>query len=232
MKLLSRSSLQTRHKSNDLFLDIKEVLMRYDNLPAPDHLQRTIEAVTARGIRVESVDTKEAALARLQALIPAGAVVMTGGSVTLTQIGFDALLISGNHPWRNFKADLLAEKDPAKQSAMRLQGTLAEFFLGSVNAISETGELVFVSATGSQLPAYAFSSRNVIWVAGAQKIAPNLDDAIRRAREYVLPLEDQRQKNNGNKNGSFIGRTLILEREPAYLRRNLVLILVNEVLGY
>jgi L-lactate utilization protein LutC len=206
--------------------------MSYSVLPDPDQLQRTIEAVKARGIKVELVETKEAALARLQALIPAEAVVMTGGSVTLTQIGLDALLISGNHPWRNFKADLLAEKDPVKQSAMRLQGTLAEYFLGSVNAIAETGELVFASATGSQLPAFAFTSRNVIWVAGAQKIAPTLDEALRRVREYVLPMEDQRQKNAGNKNGSFIGRILILEREPAYLRRNLTLILVNQVLGF
>ena len=157
---------------------------------------------------------------------------MTGGSMPLTQIGFNDLLISGNHPWRNFKADLLAEKDPVKQSAMRLQGTLAEYYLGSVNAIAETGELVFASATGSQLPAYAFSSRNVIWVAGTQKITPTLEDALRRVREYVLPIEDQRQKSVGNQSGSFIGRILIFEREPAYLRRNLVLILVNEVLGF
>ena len=206
--------------------------MSYITLPTSDRLQRTMEAVKDRGITVELIETKEAALAKLQTLIPAGAVVMTGGSVTLTQIGFDALLISGNHPWRNFKADLLAEKDPVKQSAMRMQGTLAEYFLGSVNAIAETGELVFASATGSQLPPYAFSSRHVIWVAGAQKIVPTLDDALRRVHEYVLQMEDQRQKNAGNKNGSFIGRILIFEREPAYLRRNLVLILVNEVLGF
>jgi len=74
--------------------------MSYISLPDMDQLQRTMEAVNARGIKVELVETKEVALARLQALIPAGAVVMTGGSVTLTQIGFDALLISGNHPWR------------------------------------------------------------------------------------------------------------------------------------
>jgi len=104
--------------------------MSYSTLPDTMRLQKTIEAVKARGIMVELVETKEAALARLQTLIPAGSVVMTGGSVTLTQIGLDALLISGNHPWRNFKADLLAEKDPTKQSAMRLQGTLAEYFLG------------------------------------------------------------------------------------------------------
>jgi len=206
--------------------------MSYSTLPDTMRLQKTIEAVKARGIMVELVETKEAALARLQTLIPAGSVVMTGGSVTLTQIGLDALLISGNHPWRNFKADLLAEKDPTKQSAMRLQGTLAEYFLGSVNAIAETGELVFASATGSQLPAYAYSSRNVIWVAGAQKITPSLDEALRRVREYVLQMESERQKNVGNKGGSFIGRILIFEREPAYLRRNLHLILVNEVLGF
>jgi hypothetical protein len=206
--------------------------MSYISLPDMDQLQRTMEAVNARGIKVELVETKEAALARLQALIPAGAVVMTGGSVTLTQIGFDALLISGNHAWRNFKADLLAEKDPAKQLVLRLQGTQAEYFLGSVNAISETGELVFASATGSQLPAYSFTSRNIIWVAGAQKIAATLDEALRRVREYVLPMEDERQKNAGNKNGTFIGKILIMEREPAYLRRNLTLILVNELLGF
>ena len=206
--------------------------MDYAALPTPESIQQTIESVKARGINAELVDTKEDALARIRALIPEGAVVMTGGSVTLQQIRFEALLISGEHSWRNFKADLLAEKDPAKQSAMRRQGTLAEYYLGSVNALAETGELVFASGTGSQLPAYAYSSRNVVWVVGAQKITPTLDAALGRVREYVLPLEGQRQKSLGNKAGSFIGRILILEREPSFLRRNLGLILVNQVLGF
>src|ERR1043166_665894 len=206
--------------------------MNYAALPTPERVQRTLEAVKKRGINAELVETKEAALSRIQEIIPAEAVVMTGGSVTLQEIGFEALLISGRQPWRNFKAALLAEKDPAKQSALRRQGTLAEFYLGSVNAIAETGELIFASGTGSQLPAYAYSSRNVIWVAGTQKIAPTLEDALRRVREYVLPLEDQRQKSVGNKAGSYIGRILIFEYEPAFLRRNLTLILVNQVLGF
>ena len=206
--------------------------MAYDTIPAAEHVRRTVDAVNERGIHAELVETKEAALERVQSLIPAGAVVMTGASVTLQQIGFEALLISGNHPWRNFKADLLAEKDPLKQSAMRREGTLAEYYLGSVNALAETGELVFASGSGSQLPAYAFTSRNVIWVAGTQKITPSLEDAVRRVREYVLPLEDQRQKSIGNQAGSRINRMLIIEGEPAYLRRNLRLILVNQALGF
>jgi hypothetical protein len=206
--------------------------MDYAALPTPEIIHRTLEAIHARGIHAELVNTKEEALAKIQALIPPESVVMTAGSVTLQQIGFEAVLISGQHPWRNFKADLLAEKDPVKQSAMRRQGTLAEFFLGSVNAIAETGELVFASGTGSQLPAFAYTSRNVVWVAGVQKITPTLDDALRRVRQYVLPLEDERQKKFGNKTGSYIGRILIFEYEPAFLRRNLTLILVNQALGF
>src|SRR5512133_390899 len=194
--------------------------MDYAALPTLERIQRTVEAINARGIHAEVVETKEQALARVQAIIPPEAVVMTGGSVTLQQIGFEALLISGQHPWRNFKADLLAEKDPVKQSTMRRQGVLAEFFLGSVNALAETGELVFASGTGSQLPAFAYTSRNAIWVAGAQKITPTLEDALRRVREYTLPLEDERQKKFGNQTGSYIGRILIFEFEPAFLRRN------------
>ena len=206
--------------------------MDYATLPATQHIQRTLDSINARGIHAERVETKAAALERVLAIIPPGAVVMTGASVTLQQIGFEEILISGNHPWRNFKADLLAEKDPVRQSAMRRQGTLAEFYLGSVNALAETGELVFASGSGSQLPAYAYTSRNVIWVAGVQKITPTLDDALRRVWEYVLPLEDQRQRGLGNQAGSRINRILIIEGEPAYLRRNLTLILVNEVLGF
>lgn len=213
-------------------MSAKETRMDYGTLPALEQVQRTVEAVNRRGIRAELVETKEVALERVKALIPPGCVVMTGSSVTLQQIGFEDMLIRGEHPWRNFKADLLAEKDPAKQSTMRRQGTLAEFFLGSVNALAETGELVFASGSGSQLPAYAYTSRNVIWVVGTQKITPTLEDALQRVREYVLPLEDQRQKSLGNPAGSRINRILIIEGEPAYLRRNLSLILVHQVLGF
>jgi hypothetical protein len=206
--------------------------MDYAALPTRDRIQQTVEAVQKRGIHAKFVETKEEALARVKELIPDHAVVMTGSSVTLQQIGLEAILISGQHPWRNYKAELLAEKDPVKQSALRRQGTLSEFYLGSVNAIAETGELVFASGSGSQLPAYAFSSRNVIWVSGAQKITPSLEDALRRVREYTLPLENERQIKYGNKTGSYIGRILIFEYEPAFLHRNLTLILVNEVLGF
>jgi L-lactate utilization protein LutC len=168
--------------------------MKYNILPTPHRLQITIEAVRSRGVKVTLVETKESALTQLQALIPAGATVMTGASITLQQIGFEPLLMGKKHPWRNLKDEVLEEKDPAKQAVLRKQGTLADYFLGSVHAIAETGEIIIASATGSQLPAYAFSSSNVIWVAGTQKVTPTMETAFQRVREYVLPLEDQHMK--------------------------------------
>ena len=202
----------------------------YTQLATPDQIQLTIAAVETRGVKVQLVNTAAEALAKVQQLIPTGANVMTADSQTLKEIGFEALLKSKSHLWVNLKDEMLAETDPQKQGALRIQSALAEYYIGSVHAITETGEIVTASNSGSQLASYAFTSKNVIWVAGTQKIVPTLDSAMRRIREYSLPLEDERMKAMGMR-GSRIGKILIFEMEPPHLRRNVNLILVNEVLG-
>jgi hypothetical protein len=87
------------------------------------------------------------------------------------------------------------------------------------------------SASGSQIPSYAFTSKNVIWVAGAQKIVRDLDEGLRRVREHSLNLETARMKSLGYP-GSMIAKILIVEREPAMLGRKVSMILVNEKLGF
>ncbi len=207
--------------------------MEFSVLPTPDRVQKTIASVRQRGVTVTLVGTKEAALAHLQTLIPAGAAVMTGASLTLQQIGFESQLLGGNHPWKYLKAGILAEKDPVHQLALRKQATLSDYFLGSTHAISETGEILIASATGSQLGAYAYSSTNIVWVAGTQKITPSLETAFQRLREYVLPLEDKHMKQlYGDQARSFIGKILVFESEAPYLHRSVNLLLVNEVLGF
>ena len=202
----------------------------YGALATQEQIEQTAAALEARGIKVVVTNTGAEALDYIKQVIPAGATIMTGASITLQQIGFEEVLISKAHPWVNLKDELLAEKDPARQAELRRKSILAEYFLGSVHAIAETGEIVIASATGSQLPSYAFSSPNVIWVAGAQKITPTLDDAIRRVREYNFPRENQRMKDMGYP-GSMIGKLLIFERESLYLNRHITLILVKEAVG-
>ncbi len=203
----------------------------YNTLASEQAIRNVTDALTKRGITVHHVPTKEAALDTLQKLIPQDASVMTGSSTTLEQIGFVDLLKSGKHPWKNLKDAIVAEKDPAKQNMLRKQSSMADYFLGSVHAITEEGQLLIASNTGSQLPAYAYSAEHVIWVAGTQKIVPTHNDAFRRLHDDVFPREDQRMKGLGAP-GSVINKILIIEGESPFNARTLHLVLVDEVLGF
>ncbi len=204
--------------------------MNYETIPADETVAKTAAALAERNFNPIVVNTKEEALEKIKSLIPAGASVMNGSSTTLNQIGFVDYLRAGNTGWDNLHEAILAEKDPAKQMELRKQSILAQYFLGSVQAITESGQLLVASASGSQLPSYVFSSPNVILVAGTNKIVPTIENALARLKEYVFPLEDQRMKDGGAP-GSVIGKVLIYEREimPA---RKINIILVNEKLGY
>jgi hypothetical protein len=154
---------------------------------------------------------------------------MTGGSVTLEEIGFIDYLVSGKHPWKNWKDTIVAESDPEKQLAVRKLSSLAGYYIASAHAVAQTGEVLVGSNTGLQVPAFAFTSEHAIWVMGAQKIVPTLEDAIRRVREYSLPMEDKHQKALGNP-GSALNKMLITFGE--YFPGRLTMILVKEKLGF
>jgi len=204
--------------------------MDFSTLANQASIDKTIAALSQRGVTVELVADKAAALAAIKNYIPAGAEVMTGGSTTLDQIGFTDVLKSGQHPWKNLKDAIMAEQDKAKQADLRRQSILSQYWLGSVHALTEAGQTITASGTGSQLPAYAFSSPNVVWVVGAQKIVPNLELGFQRLKEYVFPLEDQRMKSIGYP-GASISKVLIFERETMP-NRKIHLILVQEALGF
>lgn len=204
--------------------------MKYDTLASKESIKKTSEALKARGINAELVNTKEEALKRISKLIPPGKEVMTGGSTTLDQIGFTEMLKSGKHPWKNLKDEILRETDPAKQMELRKKSVTAEFMIGSVHAVVETGEVLVVNATGSSIPGYSFSSDNVIWIVGTQKIVPTMEEGFKRLREYCFPLEDKRMKSIGYA-GSTLGKFLLFERE-INPNRKVNLIFVNEKLGF
>lgn len=204
--------------------------MKFDILASKEIVEKTMKALKSRGINAEFVNTKGDALKRINKLIRPGKEVMTGGSTTLDQIGFTELLKSGNHPWKNLKDEILAEKNPAKQMELRKKSVTSEYMIGSVHAVVETGEVLVVNATGSSIPGYAFSSDNVIWVVGTQKIVPTVEEGFKRLREYCFPLEDKRMKSIGYQ-GSTLGKFLLFEKEIMESRK-VTLIFVNEKLGF
>jgi hypothetical protein len=113
---------------------------------------------------------------------------------------------------------------------MQKLGAAPEWTIGSVHAITEDGQVVIASNTGSQLAAYAYGSPHVILVVGAQKIVNNLDDAMKRIYEYVLPLESERLRKAIGAPRSNVSKLLIINKEITVGR--LTVIFVEEKLGF
>ena len=207
--------------------------MNYTTIPSEEVLSKTAEGIKAHNEQPIIVQTKEEALAKIKELIPAGASVTNGASKTLEAIGFIDYLKSGTHGWNNLHEKILEEKDPKKQTLLRRQMSVSDYYLGSVHALTEAGEILVASNTGSQLPSITFNSQNLIFVVGAQKIVPTLEDAFKRLHEHVMPLEDARMKGvYGPQGGTFLSKLLIYYGENASSKRTVTVIIVRESLGF
>lgn len=205
--------------------------MNFNTLSSKEIQTKTADALRAKGYEVFEVENGSQALEKIKTLIPKNASIMNGSSRTLEQIGFVDLLKNKNHEWNNLHDAILDEKDTTKQAELRKQSVLSDYYLGSVHALTETGDFVIASASGSQLPHIVFTSQNLIFVVGAQKIVPTLSDALRRVEEYTFPLEDKRMKELGYP-GSLIAKELIFKDELKVMGRKVIIILVNESLGF
>ena len=203
----------------------------FDTLATDEMIAATVAALAKNGMEGIVVADSATALAKIQELIPSGVSVMNGSSVTLEQIGFIDYLKSGAHPWQNLHAAILAENDAAKRSHLRKQASLSDYYLGSVHGLAMTGEMVIGSNTGSQLPHIVFTSTNLIFVVGAQKIVPTLADARKRLEEYCLPLEDKRLRGLYGV-GTRISKEVIFHAENPKSGRQVRVIIVKEKLGF
>ena len=95
---------------------------------------------------------------------------MTNTSRTLDEIGVTAE-INESGRYDAVRGKMMAlYGDPTKKREMRKIAAAPDFALGSVQAVTEDGEVLIASATGSQLGQYPYSAGKVIWVAGTHKI--------------------------------------------------------------
>lgn len=206
--------------------DIDESL---DELASEETIEETVENLEANGFSVIVVDSADDALAELQSLIPTDASVMNGHSTTLEEIGFDEYLSDGDHEWESLPDEIWSIDDDAKRQAARRESQTADYFLGGINGISQTGELVAADRSGSRIGAYPFAASNVVIVSGVNKIVPTLEDALDRLETVAYPLENERAKEAYGVD-SAIAKQLILRQELEEGRTTVVLI--REHLGY
>lgn len=189
------------------------------------------EALASRGFEAIVVADKAAALEEIKTIIPKGASVMNGASITLREIGYMDHLATAKHGWNDLHANILAEKDPSKIASHRQKALFADYYLGSVHALTLEGEMLIASNSGSQLPHLAFTSPNCILVVGEQKIVKDLAAAWKRLNEEVIPLEDKRALGDYGAH-TMDTKTLIMHRMNPTSGRSVKVILVQDKLGF
>jgi hypothetical protein len=205
--------------------------MDFKSIASEEQRKKTIDSLKGKGYEVIFVKTGKEALDEIKETIPENASIMNGSSTTLQQIGYIDFLKSGESKWNNLHKKILEEKDPEKQSKLRKESVLSDYYLGSVHALVETGEFIIASNTGSQLPHVVYTSQNLIFVVSTKKIVGDREEGLKRLEEHVIPLENQRmQKAYGI--DTTLNKIVIFIGENPMSNRKVKFILIDEDLGF
>jgi hypothetical protein len=151
--------------------------------------ERTLEGLRQRGFLAEYSASSNEAKERVLNIIPPEASIGAGGSFTLLETGIlDALRDRGN--------PMIIKTAPGKPSPEatkeRRDALTADVFLTGCNAIVEDGRLVNIDGTANRVSALAFGPKQVIVIAGTNKIVGDLDAALWRVRFIAAPMNAKR----------------------------------------
>ena len=154
-----------------------------------NRIEKTMENLKANNMDAELVSNRNDALKRVEELIPEGATVAVGGSVTLTETGILNLLRCGKF---NFLDRYKEGLTPEEIKEIYTRSMAADYYLCSSNAITEKGELYNVDGNCNRISALSFGPKNVIVVAGVNKIVADLEEAVKRVKLVAAPKNAKR----------------------------------------
>ena len=132
--------------------------------------------------------TKAEALEQVLALMPEGSTVGWGGAVSAAQVGVQAAVHAGNYN----VIDRDQFSDPAEKNRCMRECFNADFFITGANALSLDGQMVNIDGNGNRVGMIVYGPKNIIVVAGMNKVCATLEDAVKRARTVAAPMNQQR----------------------------------------
>jgi hypothetical protein len=200
----------------------------FAKLASDEQIKRTVKALEANGIHTLIAENSGEAKRLFFELIPEGSEVFLGASVTLETLGIrDEIDKSGKYDALRPKIFAMNRETQARE--IRKLGAAPDYAAGSVHAVTEDGQVLIASKTGSQLGPYTSGAGKVIWVVGAQKIVKDLNEGLRRIREYCVPLEEVHMQQL-YKTGTAVNKVLIVNAE--FRPNRTTMIIVKDKLGF
>lgn len=169
--------------------------------------------------------------------IPPGASVSWGGSVSMDECGLTAALKSGDYN----VIDRADAKNSEEVSDVYHKALNCDYFIMSTNAVTLDGQLVNIDGNGNRLAALIYGPEHVIVVAGMNKVAKNLEEALSRVSSTAAPMNANRLERNTPcaKNGScsdcqsddcICCQTVITRRSR--IKDRIKVFLIGEELGF
>ena len=200
----------------------------FEKLGSDERIERTRRALEANGIHVLVAKTGAEAKRMFFEVVPDGSEVFLGASVTLEQLGFkDIIDKSGRFDALRPRMFAMDRKTQARE--IRKLGAAPDYAAGSVHAVTEQGQVMIASKTGSQVGPYASGAGKVVWVVGAQKLVKDIDEGFRRICEYCVPRKEVHMQQLYH-TGTAPNKILIVNGEPRPDR--ITMIIVKEELGF
>ena len=147
--------------------------------------QKVLKGLASRNMTGYYAEDRAAALKQALALIPEGASVTMGGATSAREIGLVDALKAGNY---NF----IDRDNYADKRAAMLMAYDADVYLSSANAITEDGVMINIDGNANRVSAIAQGPRKVIFIVGMNKVCPDVDSAMKRARNVAAPVNAQR----------------------------------------
>lgn len=149
---------------------------------------KTVEALNKRRFEAYYCSTSAEAVEKVLELTPKTDVVSWGGAMTVDELGIKQRMAQEGYTL----LDRDTAQSPEEKQAIMRQALTCGTFLMSSNAISKDGQLVNIDGNGNRMAAMCFGPRQVVVVAGMNKVLGTLDDAVARARNVAAPANAQR----------------------------------------
>ena len=141
--------------------------------------QRVIKGLEKRNMEGYYAENKEDAVKIVLSLMEEGSTVTWGGTMTLEEIGLKERL-DKYVVYDRTKAD-----SPEKADEICRKAFTCDNYIMSTNAITYDGELMNIDGMGNRVSALIYGPKNVIIIAGVNKITDNAESAYKRARSYA-----------------------------------------------
>ena len=152
-------------------------------------VERTIKNLNSHNMEGYYVENREQLFQILKEFIDEGSTVGVGDSMTLFETKIIDFLREGKFDFLDKYEDKLT-KDEKRE--LYIKNFSADTFLCSANAITENGELYNIDGNGSRVAPMIYGPKQVIIIAGINKIVKNLEEAEVRVRQYAAPLDAKR----------------------------------------